>query len=207
MTEGKKICRFCLSSKFTVMNPLISPCNCRGSLEFVHLKCLNRWRRLDVARNGRICSLCLSNYTFDSPYQLELIPETKGIFLYCLKYPGLILMIYNYIYTITLSSARNYSDYYFLEDLYRTSHYVFHFTYAVFFYSEWNVVNRNLYWQQLKSIWFLLLLSLHFYMFTLLDKDIFIVGPFLSFYMGLYWKGHIHILESINTHIGQIENE
>lgn len=207
MTRDRNICRFCLSSKFTPTNPLISPCNCRGSLEFVHLKCLNRWRRIDVARNGIRCTLCLTNYTFQSPYQLEIIPETKGVFLYCLQYPGLILMLYNYIYTISLSSARNYNDYAFLEDFYRQSHYVFHLSYAVFFFSEWNVVNRNLYWQQLKSIWVFLLFGLHYYMFSLLHRDIFIIGPFLSFYMGLYWKGHLHILGAINNRIGQLEDE
>jgi E3 ubiquitin-protein ligase DOA10 len=37
------ICRICLSENWTKENPLISPCNCNGTMKYIHLKCLSEW--------------------------------------------------------------------------------------------------------------------------------------------------------------------
>jgi hypothetical protein len=207
MTEPEKICRFCLCNKQTRKNPLISPCNCKGSLEFVHLKCLNRWRRMDVLRNGRLCSLCQTDYAFLPPFIMETIPQTNTIFLYCLNYPGLVLVTYNYIYAVALSSNKSMSDQIFLQAVYITSQYVFHFVYFFFLFTEWNVVNRQMYWRQLKTLWTPVLIAFHMFLFTLLQNDVFILAPFISFYMGIYWKIHLRLLENINTELNNIERE
>ena len=37
-------CRICLQEgEFSGENPLISPCNCTGSVKFLHLECLRKW--------------------------------------------------------------------------------------------------------------------------------------------------------------------
>lgn len=36
-------CRICLSEEWTEENPLISPCHCTGSVQHIHLKCLQEW--------------------------------------------------------------------------------------------------------------------------------------------------------------------
>lgn len=207
MTEERNICRFCLASKITQANPLISPCNCKGSLEFVHLKCLNRWRQMDVTRNSRTCFLCLTNYRLLQPFQFEQIPENQTMWLYCLNYPGLLLLAYNYIYAIAMASNRSYTDYIFLRDLYVASHYVFHLTYIGLFWTEWRVINREFYWRQLKTIWTPLLLGVHLFLFSSLENDGFLVGPLLSFYMGIYWKLHLGMLRTVNAELAQLENE
>ena len=47
LTPDKKeaICRICLDGdlKDEPDNPLISPCNCSGSMKYVHLECLATW--------------------------------------------------------------------------------------------------------------------------------------------------------------------
>ena len=35
-------CRVCLSESYSSLNPLISPCNCKGSMKYIHLKCLQQ---------------------------------------------------------------------------------------------------------------------------------------------------------------------
>ncbi len=205
MDQDRSLCRFCLSSKNVSANPLISPCNCKGSLEFVHLKCLNRWRRVDLQRNGRMCGLCLTNYIHLQPIQFEVIPETTTIVLYCLDYPGLLLLFYNYIYSIVLSSTHN-PDYEFLQTYYIFSQYVFHCVYAYFFYSEWNVANKELYWHQIKTVWTPVVVGTHIYMFVLLQESAFLLGPFLSFYMGLYWVLHKRLLRRMNNQIAQMDH-
>jgi len=207
MTDEEKNCRFCLSNKNSDKNPLISPCKCKGSLEFVHLKCLNRWRRMDVQRNGRICSLCLTNYAFLPLFLPERIPQINSIYLYYLNYPGLVLVAYNYIYIVALASNKSVVDQNFLENFYKMSQYVFHFFYFFVFLTEWNVSNKQMYWKQLKTLWTPFLFALHIFFMTLLQKDIYILGPIVSFYMGIYWKTHLRILETINLQLNHLEQE
>ncbi len=40
--ESQKICRICLGTFFQKENPFISPCLCKGTMEFVHLHCLQK---------------------------------------------------------------------------------------------------------------------------------------------------------------------
>jgi hypothetical protein len=206
MTE-EKLCRFCLQNKQTVKNPLISPCNCKGSLEFVHLKCLNRWRRIDVQRNGRLCLICLTNYAFLPPFIQETIPQNNSIFLYYLNYPGLVLITYNYIYAVALSSNKSLTDQLFLQYFYMFSQYIFHLLYFFLLFTEWNVMNKHLYWRQLKTFETALIIAFHLFLILLLQNDLFIVAPFVSFYMGLYWRIHIRLLENINIQLHHLEQE
>ena len=37
------LCRFCLNDQFEEENPLITPCDCSGSMKFVHFQCLKTW--------------------------------------------------------------------------------------------------------------------------------------------------------------------
>ena len=38
--NGKPICRICLSEEYEENNPLIHPCNCDGTMKYIHLQCL-----------------------------------------------------------------------------------------------------------------------------------------------------------------------
>ena len=54
-------CRICL--EFTPINQLISPCLCNGTSKYVHIDCLQKWRR--IATNPiakKKCLECYSNY-------------------------------------------------------------------------------------------------------------------------------------------------
>lgn len=54
-------CRICLESGD--VNDLISPCNCNGSSQWVHSKCLQEWRNQNVNPNSRNqCEICLFTY-------------------------------------------------------------------------------------------------------------------------------------------------
>lgn len=41
-------CRICLSKSNSDHDPLISPCLCSGSVQFIHLKCLNQWFKTKI---------------------------------------------------------------------------------------------------------------------------------------------------------------
>ena len=42
-TKNKSICRVCYGDDSTDENPLISPCKCKGSMKYIHYKCLKSW--------------------------------------------------------------------------------------------------------------------------------------------------------------------
>jgi hypothetical protein len=71
-SSNSRICRICLGESNDNENPLASPCQCSGSMKFVHFKCLQTWvqSRLHLDRkngivsiewNGLSCELCKSN--------------------------------------------------------------------------------------------------------------------------------------------------
>ena len=43
--EPQSVCRICLSDGQTEDNPLIAPCDCAGSIRYLHLGCLQEWLR------------------------------------------------------------------------------------------------------------------------------------------------------------------
>jgi len=51
-------------------NPLISPCECAGSMAFVHYLCIEQWRcrsHHPAAKNGLNCETCNASYTLPPP--------------------------------------------------------------------------------------------------------------------------------------------
>lgn len=68
-------CRICLYDDSDAQNPMISPCNCSGSMRYIHLNCLQQWlsSRM-VSRNTENCTtyswksidceICKSSFPF-----------------------------------------------------------------------------------------------------------------------------------------------
>jgi len=93
-------CRFCLDvgtldNKF---NPLIAPCQCKGSIKYVHKNCLNMWRRTDMRPDQDIqCPLCKTIYKlrYLTLVLFEVIPQYGGV-QRLLFYPLLMMVVWNY---------------------------------------------------------------------------------------------------------------
>ena len=65
--EKNKTCRICYCEEDTIENPLIQPCNCSGSMKYIHLNCLKRWLKNSsynlVQGNENFCV-----YNFKQPH-------------------------------------------------------------------------------------------------------------------------------------------
>ena len=61
-----KECRICLGDE----GKLLSVCKCKGTQEYVHLKCINRWRFSFPPSHDRhiICNLCFAPYNIPEPF-------------------------------------------------------------------------------------------------------------------------------------------
>mmetsp|Transcript_390 Transcript_390/g.897 ORF Transcript_390/g.897 Transcript_390/m.897 type:complete len:290 (+) Transcript_390:369-1238(+) len=56
-------CRFCYQGEAPDEEPLIAPCNCTGTIRFVHASCLNQWRMLNLDNERRFrCQLCQARF-------------------------------------------------------------------------------------------------------------------------------------------------
>lgn len=55
-------------------NPLIRPCRCKGSMMYVHVDCLNRWRVMSPRQESFVaCDLCGYKYNIHRPRYAELV--------------------------------------------------------------------------------------------------------------------------------------
>ena len=52
-------CRVCMESSEET-SQLIKPCNCKGSVEFIHFHCLKEW--IDHSHDDNVCGICKTKY-------------------------------------------------------------------------------------------------------------------------------------------------
>jgi len=72
----EQVCRFCLMPQENTNNRFITPCNCTGSVEYIHVDCFNRWRRVtEYEQHRRICQLCLTEYNLGRHWPIERMPR------------------------------------------------------------------------------------------------------------------------------------
>jgi len=61
----EKTCRICLDGEDPEMGRLIRPCLCRGTISYVHVKCLQRWRNASTSQSAfYACPQCHYKYAF-----------------------------------------------------------------------------------------------------------------------------------------------
>jgi len=97
--EVEVVCRFCLDGTKAPGNPLIDPCECKGSIQFVHKLCLTRWRHQNVERNGEVCLLCNTHYKIPLDTDLEKIPDLLLVYL-PLDNPILSNIVFHYCWAV-----------------------------------------------------------------------------------------------------------
>ena len=82
----KSPCRICLDETYFNENPLVTPCNCIGSLKYIHLECVKTW--LDSKKVSTI-GLSVHSYFWDNLqceickafFVLEMLIEGKKVSL------------------------------------------------------------------------------------------------------------------------------
>ena len=71
--KNNNTCRICYNNEESIENPLINPCKCSGSMEYIHYKCLTNWlfskienKDSDIIISYNIskfqCELCKENF-------------------------------------------------------------------------------------------------------------------------------------------------
>jgi hypothetical protein len=78
-TPDARVCRFCLSSAETEKSgPLVAPCQCRGTSQWVHLGCLRRWQHASL-QHGTLESSCrVCKHRFQLPGSAARVTDWKA---------------------------------------------------------------------------------------------------------------------------------
>lgn len=101
MEKEVAICRICYSDNnpFTGDRDLISPCNCRGSVKYVHNTCLKFWRfKGDFFTEIKTCEQCKAAYSITGekiPHKY-LIMLLTGVLILCIY--GLCTLFFSSIF-------------------------------------------------------------------------------------------------------------
>jgi hypothetical protein len=91
-------CKICYDSTGHRKNPLINPCNCRGSIQFVHKNCLEHW--ISASKN-LYCTECKVKYKLIfRDYSIVAKNIATSVFDFLLIYGGFHIL-FNYIYPQT----------------------------------------------------------------------------------------------------------
>lgn len=198
MSEGDsepKICRFCLDSGQTSKNPLISPCECRGSVAFIHLICLNKWRTINPERNRAACNLCSTNYMIPLMYDIEAMPG--GALSYYLLDSSLLLNLFiHYISAAIYISSTHHPS---LKSNFYGIQLFYHGLQIYLMYIFFNVRKKGeyiQYWVQEKRY---MLVPFHMLVLYLgINQNPVLGFAASSVCVNLYWMNHIEILHLMN---------
>ena len=92
-----RICRFCFEEQ-EIHNPLLSPCACKGSMEFVHARCIRTWRRTTKNPHYLVqCQFCKTNYTLPNMLPVECVPEYEPFSMWILLRQSYAIWCVSYI--------------------------------------------------------------------------------------------------------------
>lgn len=81
--EDAPSCRFCYEAQLAVTNPLFTPCACRGSVAYVHVQCLRKWRATTINPDFvATCEVCKQAFSLPLRWSINRIqtPPFWGFF-------------------------------------------------------------------------------------------------------------------------------
>ena len=193
-------CRFCLDTEGTEENPLIIPCECKGSIRYVHQRCLDKWRLTEPDRNGFICRLCDSVYIFPLHVLFEEIPDPNTWSFFLLRFPIVISLIAHYIVLLVLMTTVPMT----MEELFSIldySQFLFHIFFCFLFVRRFSVRNKRLYFQRWLQLPTVVLPFAHVFFFFIRDENRVISFLVLNTFPMMYWTHHILFLQEINKQL------
>jgi len=195
-----KQCRFCLEDTVTPKNPLIEPCVCRGSVQFVHLLCLRRWALLEPDENASTCSICKQPFQINVLPRYEIVPpwSLSQLVLSRTTLIGLALHYSTILFTSNFSTPTIPS----IMDQIKTIQYIFHYVWLWGIVQNCRVANPVLYREKMIRSLLPFILAGHIYIFIRLfyfNDTIYCFS--INVVMNLYWKEHLRLIGLVNQEL------
>jgi len=191
------VCRFCLEPSTDASNPLISPCPCRGTVQFVHRACLYRWMFMDADEPNDICSICKTPFLEEYLPTLEVIPPKNRIYIFLDNSTSFFLLAHYFISFLMVKMFEKEAN---LYQFMLTSQVSVNITYMTLFLATARVKN----WSEYINVsyrsyaW---LIGYHLLSFYALTNGLFIISVPLGVNLNMYWRTHINTLKSVNLRL------
>lgn len=111
MAKSSPPCRFCLEKTHTKANPLIQPCECKGSVENVHLICLVTWRQMTENPIAKYkCQLCVTDFKFPTLWKRQQNLLLASPFWYVLQKSYLFGVVTQFLHLYLQEGLENYNS-------------------------------------------------------------------------------------------------
>lgn len=110
LNQENKFCRICYDSDHSNLNKgLITPCNCQGSVKYIHEDCLKTWITVHFKDEGGQAKCEICNFVYKMKYETIKIYssnkcclETKRLLRKNLQYLICFLILCSFIYILTV---------------------------------------------------------------------------------------------------------
>jgi len=191
------LCRFCLEPPTDVSNPLISPCPCKGTVEFVHRACLYRWMFTDTDEGNLVCSICKTPFLEEHLPSLEVIPPKNRLYFF-LDNSTAFLLVAHYIICFILSKTLRVEDFFYHFTV--TSQISVNILYMTLFLTTARVKNLSEY-IRISSAGYLWLITYHLLSLYALTRGFFILSIPIGATLNVYWRTHIKSLKYVNVRL------
>lgn len=99
---AERVCRMCLDSAVAPGDRLFSPCQCRGTIQYVHASCLDEWRAKSPRKDSaHVCEQCGTAYRLRTTPWMRLLDSRVvraalclGVFLLLAQVLGVLMRLY-----------------------------------------------------------------------------------------------------------------
>jgi hypothetical protein len=182
-------CRFCLEID---AEPMLSPCRCRGSVEFIHRECLHRWIREgdEIIEERLLCSLCK-----EPMFRLEPIPNPHDRRYILLYNSNVLTLVIHYAFFIFNLQSNKPLIYHF-----KNAEICLHAIYLIVYSRSIRTSHPMLYRDVLLARRSYLYWLLHLYfIYTFATEDSVMMAFASNFCITLHWNEHLHTLHEINS--------
>ncbi|XP_066544723.1 E3 ubiquitin-protein ligase MARCHF7 isoform X2 [Amia ocellicauda] len=117
--EEGDLCRICQMGTETPSNPLIEPCRCTGSLQYVHQDCMKKWLRSKINSGSNLeaittCELCkeklhlnIENFDINELYRTHASERAEYEFISCGLYLVVLLHLCEQRFSDVLGAAND----------------------------------------------------------------------------------------------------
>jgi len=181
---------------------MISPCQCRGSAQYIHPPCLQKW----IVLNGEIQSERLTCAVCKTPFlsmfnDLEYIYPRVGVLQFLLYYPLVTALSVQYAFFIFTIHDTNKTAFNHFTD----SQIALHAIYLVLYGALVRVKNVSLYTRlalQRRSYGTPFLHGLFLWMFFTQKSILMAFAADLT--LSLYWREHMSLLNGVNDFLLKI---
>lgn len=195
-------CRICYEAYQTTRNPLIVPCDCKGSLQHIHRRCLLRWALTHETSPETVCHLCSQRYRIGGTDRLESIPEDGGTYQVILQNPVALIIVAHYVSILMLNAIPKHLHKSRFAIYAGWGHACIHLLYLGLFASSMRIRNMALYtvyWIRHYAV----VPVLHFILYKLYTYGYNEFGYVADLWLGAYWYAHQQVLRKINEEILQ----